>query len=105
MYSAFLGIFVPSAGSKWIIEAPYVLQAAKDLHINMGWIVQVYNTAESLPNLINPFFMLPILGILKIRARDLVGYALLYFIVNSILVLFLMWFFARSIPYVPPIGL
>jgi short-chain fatty acids transporter len=105
MYSAFLGIFVPSAGSKWIIEAPYVLQAAKDLHVNMGWIVQVYNTAESLPNLINPFFMLPILGILKIRARDLVGYTLLYFMVNAILVLFLMWFFARSIPYVPPSGI
>lgn len=73
IYSAILGLFVPSAGSKWVIEAPYVLQAAKDLHVNMGWIVQVYNTAESLPNLINPFFMLPLLGILKIRARDLVG--------------------------------
>jgi short-chain fatty acids transporter len=105
IYSAFLGIFVPSAGSKWSIEAPYVLQAAKDLQVNMGWVVQVYNTAESLPNLINPFFMLPILGILKIRARDLVGYALLYFIVNSILVMFLVWFLARSIPYIPPIGL
>ena len=30
IYSAFLGMFVPSGGSKWIIEAPYVLQAAKD---------------------------------------------------------------------------
>ncbi len=105
IYSAFLGVFVPSAGSKWIIEAPYVLQAAKDLHVNMGWIVQVYNTAECLPNLINPFFMLPILGILKIRARDLVGYTLLYFVVNSIVVLFLVWFFARTLAYVPPIGL
>jgi short-chain fatty acids transporter len=104
IYSAFLGVFVPSAGSKWIIEAPYVLQAAKDLHVNMGWIVQVYNTAECLPNLINPFFMLPILGILKIRARDLVGYTLLYFVVNSIVVLFLVWFFARTLAYVPPIG-
>ena len=105
IYSAFLGIFVPSAGSKWIIEAPYVLQAAKDLQVNLGWVVQIYNTAESLPNLINPFFMLPILGILKIRARDMVGYALLYFIVNSVLVMFLMWFLARSIPYIPPMGL
>jgi short-chain fatty acids transporter len=105
IYSAFLGVFVPSAGSKWIIEAPYVLQAAKDLHVNMGWIVQVYNTAECLPNLINPFFMLPILGILKIRARDLVGYTLLYFVVNSIVVLFLVWFFARTLAYVPPMGL
>ena len=103
IYSAFLGLFVPSAGSKWIIEAPYVLQAAKDLQVNLGWIVQVYNTAESLPNLINPFFMLPLLGILKMRARDLVGYTLLYFVVNSVVVLFLMWFFAQTIPYVPPV--
>ena len=41
--------------------------------------------------------------VLKIRARDMVGYALLYFFVNSILVLFLVWFFARSIAYVPPV--
>src|SRR5271169_6562022 len=27
IYSALLGMFVPSGGSKWIIEAPYVLQA------------------------------------------------------------------------------
>ena len=36
MYSAILGMFVPSGGSKWIIEAPYVLQAAKDLHVNLA---------------------------------------------------------------------
>ena len=28
IYSAVLGVFVPSGGSKWVIEAPYVLQAA-----------------------------------------------------------------------------
>jgi short-chain fatty acids transporter len=37
-----------------------------------------------------------------VRARDLIGYGLVYFIVNSVLVLFLMWFFARTLPYVPP---
>ena len=30
-YSAILGFFVPSGGGKWIIEAPYVMQAANDL--------------------------------------------------------------------------
>jgi len=102
IYSAFLGMFVPSAGSKWIIEAPYVLQAAKDLQVNLGWTVQVYNTAESLPNLINPFFMLPLLGILKLKARDLIGYTLIFFFVNTFVVLFLMWFFGRTAPYIPP---
>ena len=103
IYSGILGMFVPSGGSKWIIEAPYVLQAAKDLHVNLGWGVQIYNTSEALPNLVNPFWMLPLLGILKVRARDLIGYGLLYFLANSVLVLFFMWFFARTIPYVPPV--
>ena len=103
IYSGVLGMFVPSGGSKWIIEAPYILQAAKDLHVNLGWVVQIYNTSEALPNLINPFWMLPLLGILRVRARDLIGYGLLYFFANSVLVLFLMWFFARTFPYVAPV--
>jgi short-chain fatty acids transporter len=103
-YSALLGLFVPSGGSKWIIEAPYVLQAAKDLRVHLGWVVQIYNAAEALPNLVNPFWMLPLIGILKIRARDLVGYGLLQLAVNTTLVFFLMWLFARTFTYVPPLG-
>jgi short-chain fatty acids transporter len=103
VYSAVLGMFVPSGGSKWIIEAPYVLQAAKDLHVHLGWIVQVYNASEALPNLINPFWMLPLLGILKVRARDLVGFGLMQLMVNSILVVFLVWFFSHTLAYNPPI--
>jgi short-chain fatty acids transporter len=102
LYSGILGMFVPSGGGKWVIEAPYVLQAAKDLRVNLGWVVQVYNASEALPNLINPFWMLPLLGILKVRARDLVGYGLLQLMVNSVLVIFLMWFFARTFAYIPP---
>jgi short-chain fatty acids transporter len=79
------------------------LQAAKDLQVNLGWVVQIYNAAEALPNLVNPFWMLPLLGILKVRARDLVGYGLLQLMVHSVLVLFLMWFFARTFTYVPPV--
>jgi short-chain fatty acids transporter len=102
IYSAILGLFVPSGGSKWIIEAPYVLAAARQLHVNLGWVVQIYNTAEALPNLINPFWMLPLLGILNIRAREVIGYSSLYLIVNFPLVVLLMWLFARTMPYVPP---
>jgi short-chain fatty acids transporter len=102
LYSAVLGVFIPSGGSKWIIEAPYVLQAANDLHVNLGWTVQIYNISEALPNLINPFWMLPLLGILKSRARELVGYGILQLAVHSVLVFFLIWFFARTILYLPP---
>ncbi len=102
VYSAILGFFVPSGGSKWIIEAPYVLQAANQLHVNLGWVVQIYNAAEALPNLVNPFWMLLLVGLLNVRERELVGYSVLQLLVHLPLVLFLMWLFARTLPYTPP---
>jgi short-chain fatty acids transporter len=91
IYSAFLGLFVPSAGGKWLIEAPYILEAAKSLQMHLGWVVQIYNATEALANLIHPFWMLPLLGILGLKARDIVGYSMLQFVVHVPLVLFLVW--------------
>ncbi|HVE17299.1 MAG TPA: TIGR00366 family protein [Chthoniobacterales bacterium] len=103
VYSAILGLFVPSGGGKWLIEAPYLLAASADLQVNLGWTVQIYNAAEALPNLINPFWMLPLLGILGLKSRDLVGYGLLQLLIHVPLVLALMWIFSRTLPYLPPI--
>ncbi len=103
IYSAILGLFVPSGGSKWVIEAPYVIQAANELKVNLGWVVQIYNAAEALPNLVNPFWMLPLLGILGIRARDLIGYAVIQLAVHTPVVIFLMWLFAQTLVYAPPV--
>jgi short-chain fatty acids transporter len=91
IYSAFLGLFIPSAGGKWLIEAPYVLEAAKTLDIHLGWVVQVYNATEALANLIHPFWMLPLIGLLGLKARDIVGYSMLQFVVHVPVVLFLVW--------------
>jgi short-chain fatty acids transporter len=101
-YSAVLGVFIPSGGSKWVIEAPYVLQAAIEHKVNLGWVVQIYNASEALPNLLNPFWMLPLLGILHLRARDLVGYSVLQMVIHIPIVFFLCWLFAQYIPFVPP---
>ncbi|MEG1091420.1 MAG: TIGR00366 family protein, partial [Acinetobacter sp.] len=90
LYSAILGFFIPSGGGKWIIEAPYVMQAAHDLKVHLGWSVQIYNAAEALPNLINPFFMLPMLGILKLKAKDVIGFTVTQLIFHLPLVLFLL---------------
>ncbi|MGH8178208.1 MAG: short-chain fatty acid transporter [Steroidobacter sp.] len=103
VYSAVLGFFVPSGGGKWIIEAPYVMQAANDLQVHLGWAVQVYNAAEALPNLINPFWMLPLLGILGLRARDVVGFTIVQFVVHVPVVLFLLWIFGLTLQYRPPV--
>jgi short-chain fatty acids transporter len=96
IYSAILGMFVPSGGGKWIVEAPYVMAAARQWGEHLGWTVQIYNAAEALPNLINPFWMLPLMGILNVRARDLAGYSILQLLFHAPIVLLLCWAFALT---------
>jgi short-chain fatty acids transporter len=103
VYSAVLGFFIPSGGGKWLLEAPYVMQAANDLQVHLGWAVQIYNAAEALPNLINPFWMLPLLGVLGLRARDIVGFTFLQLLVHLPLVLFMLWALAFTLEYHPPV--
>lgn len=102
LYSATLGFFVPSGGGKWLIEAPYVMQAANELQVHLGWSVMIYNAAEALPNLINPLFMLPLLGIVKLKIRDIVGYTFLQFLIHLPVVLFLLWALGLTLDYIPP---
>jgi short-chain fatty acids transporter len=102
LYSAVLDVFLPSGGGKWVVEAPYVMKAANELGVHLGWTVQVYNVSETIPNLINPFWMLPLMGILGVKARDLAGYSILQLIFLLPAMLLMCWLFARTLPYVPP---
>ncbi|MBM3789174.1 MAG: hypothetical protein FJW35_02365 [Acidobacteria bacterium] len=99
VYSTVLGIFVPSAGSKWVIEAPYVLAAAHDLKVHLGWVVAVYNLGEALANLIQPFWMLPTLAILGLKARDIMGYTFIVFLVLLPVVILMVTALALTLPY------
>ena len=101
-YSAILGLFLPSGGGKWVVEAPYVLEAATQLKVNLAWMVQVYNAAEALPNFINPFWMLPLLGLTGFKARDLAGFSILQLIFLTPVVLILLWLLSKTMPYVAP---
>ena len=101
LYSAVLGFFLPSGGGKWVIEAPYVMHAATELQVHLGWTVTIYNAAEALPNLINPFWMLPLLGVLGLRARDVVGYTFTQLLVHFPLVIGLLWLLAGTLTFHP----
>lgn len=102
LYSAVLGFFIPSGGGKWIVEAPYVMAAANELKMHLGWTVQTYNAAEALPNLLNPFWMLPLMGILNVKARDLAGYSILQLVFHTPVVLLACWLLSFTLQYVPP---
>jgi len=99
LYSAVLGVFVPSGGSKWVIEAPYVMAAAHQLQVHLGWVVAAYDLGEALANLLQPFWMLPILGLFQLRARDVMGYTLVVCAVLLPVVLLLVTLLGRTLPY------
>jgi short-chain fatty acids transporter len=99
IYTAFLNVFIPSGGSKWVIEAPYVMRAAHDLEVHLGWAVVTYDLSEACANLIQPFWMLPILGLFGLRARDVMGFTALVFLVLFPLVLLLVTLFGMTLTY------
>jgi short-chain fatty acids transporter len=99
LYSAVLGVFVPSGGSKWVIEAPYVMEAAHSLKVHLGWVVASYDLGEALANLVQPFWMLPILGLFKLGARDVMGYTIVVFLALTPVVLVLVTLLGMTLGY------
>lgn len=99
IYSAVLGVFVPSGGSKWVIEAPYVMKAAHELKVHLGWTVSCYDLGEAVANLVQPFWMLPTLALLGLRARDVMGFTFVVFVVLVPVVLALVTIFGATLPY------
>jgi short-chain fatty acids transporter len=99
IYSAVLGVFVPSGGSKWVIEAPYVMAAAHQLKVHLGWVVAAYDLGEALANLVQPFWMLPILGMFGLRARDVMGYTFVVFLALTPVVIVLVTVLGWTLPY------
>ena len=90
---------MPSGGSKWVIEAPYVIKAAHELHVHIGWVVACYDLGEAIANLVQPFWMLPVLALLGLRARDVMGYTFLVFLVLLPLVLVLTTLLGTTLAY------
>jgi short-chain fatty acids transporter len=99
IYSAVLGVFVPSGGSKWVIEAPYVIAAAHELKVHLGWVVASYDLGEALANLLQPFWMLPTLALLGLRARDVMGYTFIVALVLTPVVLLLVTLLGATLSY------
>ena len=77
VYSGFVNLFVPSGGSKWLIEAPYLLPAARELGVSTVTTVLAYGYGDSTSNLIQPFWALPILAVTRVRFGEVLGYTFL----------------------------
>ena len=73
-YSGFVNLFVPSGGSKWLIEAPYLLPAARELGVSATTTVLAYAYGDATTNFIQPFWAIPILTVTRLKFGDVLGY-------------------------------
>jgi short-chain fatty acids transporter len=92
-YSGILNYIVPSGGSKWAIEAPYIMQAAKTLGVSGSATVIAYAWGDMVTDVIQPFWAIPLLGVAKLGFRDIMGYCMIYFLFYMALisVFFIAW--------------
>jgi short-chain fatty acids transporter len=85
-YSGILNYIVPSGGSKWAIEAPYVITAGKALGVPNPITILAYAWGDMVTDIIQPFWAIPLLGVAKLEFRDIMGYCLLYFAVYMVII-------------------
>ena len=85
LYTGVMDFFVPSGGSKFVIEAPYLLPAGQQLGVNVAQTINAYSTGAQWANNIQPFWALPVLGAFKVRFQDILPYT------------FLIWLYAGVI--------
>jgi short-chain fatty acids transporter len=90
-YSGIVNYFVPSGGSKWAIEAPYLVDAAQRLGLGVDQVVVAYAWGDMATDLIQPFWALPLLAAARLDFRDIMGYAAIVFVVYASLVSLAFW--------------
>jgi short-chain fatty acids transporter len=85
-YSGVLSYFIPSGGSKWAVEAPYVVSAAQALSVPIPHAILAYAWGDMSTHFLQPFWAIPLLAIARVEFKDIVGYLALMFIVNLVVV-------------------
>jgi short-chain fatty acids transporter len=85
-YSGLLSFFIPSGGSKWAIEAPYVMAAAKSLGVPAASAILAYAWGDMSTHFLQPFWAIPLLAIARVEFKDIVGYLAMLFVVNFLVV-------------------
>ncbi len=94
-YSGLVNYFVPSGGSKWAIEAPYLVDAATRLGVPTPQVVLAYAWGDMSTDIIQPFWALPLLAAARIDFREILGYAAVVFLVYNVVVSMAFWLLPR----------
>ncbi len=72
--AAVVNLAVPSAGGQWAVQGPLLVEAAQGIDANIGQTIIAFGYGDQLTNALQPMWMLPLLGVAQLKARDILGY-------------------------------
>lgn len=78
-----VNIFVPSGGGQWAVQGPLVLESALQLNVPLPKAVMALAYGDQITNMLQPFWALPLLGITKLKAKEILPYTLIFMFVGT----------------------
>jgi short-chain fatty acids transporter len=90
---AFMNIFVPSGGGEWAVIGEVISRTALELNVPIGKAIVAYGVGDMWTNMLQPFWAIPILGIMGLRARDIMGYTFGLMVISFPFIFLGLWFF------------
>ena len=82
-----VNIFVPSGGGQWAVQGPIIVESALKLGVPLPKAIMALAYGDQITNMLQPFWALPLLGITKLKAREILPYTLLVMCVGSLVFL------------------
>ncbi|MDB2388806.1 TIGR00366 family protein [Flavobacteriaceae bacterium] len=82
--AAIVNVFIPSGGGQWAIQGPVILEAAISLKVPVQKVIMALAYGDQLTNMLQPFWALPLLGITKLKASELLPYTLWVMVLGAV---------------------
>ena len=77
---AIINFFIPSSGGIFMVAGPALGQAALDLGVEANQFLISFTAGETISNIIQPFWAIPLLGIAGLKMKDIMGYCIVFFV-------------------------
>lgn len=90
--AAFVNFFIPSGGGQWVVQGPIMLKAAKELGVDPAKISMALAWGDACTNLIQPFWVLPIIALAGLKLKDIMGYCLMYVLYSGLIISAFLYF-------------
>jgi len=72
-----INFFAPSAGGHWVIQGPFMIEAAKTIGASVGHTSTAVMLGNAWNDLVQPFWILPALALSKLKLKDIMGYTVI----------------------------